>query len=60
MTTVISVKDIKWDRHARIYLDKNELVFDTADEEYGLGKIPIDLLREKLKEHDEKIQRGLL
>lgn len=60
MTTVISVEDIKWDRHARIYLANNELVFDTADGEYGLGKIPIDLLREKLKEHDEKIQRGVL
>ena len=60
MTTVISIQDAKWDRQAVIYLHNNELVFDTADREYGLGKIQIDLLREKLKEHDEKIQRGVL
>ena len=60
MTTVISVQDAKWDRHARIYFENDELKFDNSDEEYGIAKIPIDLLREKLKEHDEKIQRGLL
>lgn len=60
MTTIISVEEAKWNRHAIIYFENGSLIFDTAGEEYGLGKIPIDLLREKLKEHDEKIQRGVL
>lgn len=58
--TQVVRKSAKYGRLAYIDIQDDEVEFDVSGEEYGPIRFPLALLKEKIKEHDEKIQRSLL
>ena len=55
--TLIWSGQANWERNAYIKLVENKVIFDCSDEEYGPIEFDLELLKDKIKEHDNKIHR---
>ncbi len=55
--TVVVAEEAKYGRSAILVLRENEVLFDMADGEYGVGVLSIEELEEKLKEHKMKCHK---
>jgi hypothetical protein len=57
--TNVVYTDVNYDRTGYLDLLDNLVIFDTSDEEYGPVEISLTLLKEKIKEHEEKLNKQL-
>jgi hypothetical protein len=55
MITKVVDKEVNYGRNGYLIFENNKVIFDTSDEEYGPITISIQLLKEKLKEHEKNM-----
>lgn len=60
MWTTVCVQDLNWDRLGSVSLHDDKIIIDGSGGEYGDIVLPIALMEQKIKEHNEAIQRSLL
>lgn len=50
--TCVFIGKAQYERNAYLHILGNTVVFDCSDDEYGPIEFPLELLKQKIKEHD--------
>jgi hypothetical protein len=52
MTRNVIVEEVKYHRVAYLNLEKDEVVFDTSDGEYGPVRFKLEILKKAIADHE--------
>jgi len=52
MTRNVIVEEVKYDRTAYLNLEKDEVIFDTSDGEYGPVRFKLEILKKAIADHE--------
>lgn len=58
MKTEVIKKDVNYGRTGYLTLDKDKVIFDTSNEEYGPVKFSLSHLEQMIKQHKKKLNNG--
>ena len=52
MTRNVIVEEVKYGRTAYLNLEKDEVIFDTSDGEYGPVRFKLEILKKAIADHE--------
>jgi hypothetical protein len=52
MTCNVIVEEVKYGRTAYLNLEKDEVIFDTSDGEYGPVRFKLEILKKAIADHE--------